>query len=190
MYKDEENNKQIQLRLPARMKDDLRSLADRRGLNVSQLVRNYIEGLLAGASRLPKESKEPEVTVGDKMFTVRVPAGIHDKYKVACAKSGLLASKYPRQIILDLSLFLLHETPSTPAPLSDTLRYLELFLMNECSKRDLRYVKTYERPHPLDQNAPLLQQLDRFNFAVNQGSHQYVIQFEPCNNMHLHNQDS
>lgn len=188
MYKDEENNKTIQLRLPARMKDDLRALADRKGLNVSQLVRNYIESLLVSTPRLPQEPKDTNQTSGDRMFTLRLPRELHDKYKSACAEASILASKYPRQIITDLSSFLLQETPSNPAPLSDTLRYLELFLVNELAKGGLRYVRTYERPQ-LNHKVPLIQQIDDFTFVVNQGKIQYVIQFEPCSKTQ-HNQDS
>lgn len=176
MYEHEENDKTLQLRLPTRMREDLRKLADTHGLNVSQLVRNYLEKLLENQVDKSKNPSLDKESVGNKMFTVRLPETLHNSYKESCARQGILASLYPRQIITDLVCLDQRILPASPVSIDVSLRYLECFLLNELTKGGLRYLETTKSMN-FDSSVPLIQQRDRYTFVVTHEREQFTIKF-------------
>lgn len=161
----------IQLRVSESQKRGLQELARRRGLVMSQVLRNYVDELLdkelAKPIPLPHQDKLSE-TSSESTFTFRCSKELQKLFKDACQRSGLRASGHIRTFMQDFAYLLLDQYPQVPYSAESRLAYLQMFLRNEMQKRGLRYDDTWGEPMrlPDDIEIPIIEMFTPFDYNV------------------------
>lgn len=186
----EEKDEVVRLRLPASMKKKLQLVAKRKGLNMSQFMRNYIEIIINEAENrdiiatrdnyleAPKDDKKPY----GETVTIRVSSEMKTLYRTCCASNSLKAGELLRTFIRDYTEFKLPLYSDPLRPLSGYIRYLLMFLRAaEYNKGNA--LKTYRMVRSktkITYGSPIIEKVDDFTYLVNDvlAQCQYIIRFE------------
>lgn len=186
----EEKDEVVRLRLPASMKKKLQLVAKRKGLNMSQFMRNYIEtiinedesrDILAARDNYLEAPKDDKKPYGETV-TIRVPSELKTLYRTCCASNSVKAGELLRNFIRDYTEFKLPLYSDPLRPLSGYIRYLLMFLraaeynkgnaFKVCHMMKSKTKITYE--------TPIIEKVDDLTYQVNDilAQCQYIIKFE------------
>lgn len=191
----EEKDEVVRLRLPSSMKKKLQLLAKRKGLNVSQVMRNYIgtlinedenRNILAARDNyleLPKEDKNPY----GETVTIRVPSELKALYNKCCTSNSLKAGELLRNFIRDYTEFKLLLYSDPLRPLSGYIKYLLMFLrIAEYNKGNaFESCRMVWSKTKITDDKPIIEQVDDSLYCVNdmQAQCRYIIQFVDLNDI-------
>lgn len=161
----------VQLRVSESQKRGLQELARRKGLVMSQVLRNYIDDLLDKelASPVPSSHQDKlNETSSESTFTFRCSKELQKLFRTACQRSGLRASGHLRTFMQDFAYLLLNQYPQVPHSAESRLAYLQMFLKNEMQKRGLQYEDTWGTPShlPDDTETPIIEMITPFDYNV------------------------
>lgn len=179
---------QIQIRLPESLKDDLQVVARRKGLNVSQFLRNAIEELLARQKeplRIQEEPPKLSESSSYHSFNFRCSMELQQAYKEACAGKSLRASGHLRTFMQDFVYLLTDKYPDVPYSTESKLAYLQLFLKNELQKHEYVYDDTYTETINIPRDEwvflPILERVGKGTYRVYEPSKglMHTIVFRP-----------
>lgn len=192
---DEDKDTVLRFRLPSAMKEDLQYIAQRRNLNLSQFLRNYVEdvinaesepdGVLALRERIDTNAiSKPLGAHSEAFYTVRCSKMLQHFFRQVCIKEGFKPSGYLRTFMLDFTELMLHCYWSTPAPLADNIEYLEIVLKNEEAKKGHMYLgleahSLYMDDDSITRTTPIIEQLDELHYRINDVSSKiyYILKF-------------
>lgn len=186
----EEKDEVVRLRLPASMKKKLQLVAKRKGWNMSQLMRNYIEtiinedesrDILAARDNYLEAPKDDKKPYGETV-TIRLPAEMKTLYRTCCAFNSLKAGELLRNFIRDYTVFKLPLYSDPLRPLSGYIRYLLMFLRAaEYNKGNaFKTYKIVRSKTKITYDTPIIEKVNDLTYQVNDvlAQCQYIIKFE------------
>lgn len=176
-YNFDEKDTVLRLRLPSSMKNDLQILAERKGLNLSQFMRNFIEGvlndeenqdILSSSTNYYYDEKQDENDDMQATISIRCQQTLKEMYNACCMQNSLKGSELLRKHMRDIVEFRyrLHSNPLRP--LLEYIDYILIFLrIAEYNKAHayMGYRRLINQDIPLE--APVIEQLDELHYRIN-----------------------
>lgn len=192
----EEKDEIIRLRLPSSMKKSLQLLAKRKGINMSQFLRNYITSIIEQDENrdilhakdnayldTPSDADNPYGST----VTIRIPTEMKYLYRTCCTSNSAKASELLRNLIRDYTELKTSLYSAELRPLSGYIHYLLMFLRAaEYNKgnalKNYRMVRAHDKLAP---DTPIFEKVDDNTYKVNDVLAQcyYIIEFEDLFNV-------
>lgn len=196
----DEKDEAIRFRLSTSMKRKLQLIAMRRGLNMSQFIRNYIETIIsedenqdilaARDARYLVNPKDEDENPYGSIVSTRVPTELKALYNACCSSNSLKASELIRNFMRDYTEFRLQMYPGHLRSLSGYLSYFLLFLrMAEYHKgrtfKSCRMV--YAKNKIIPEDTPIIEKVTACTYRVNDilADCYYIIEFEDTTNVNV-----
>lgn len=185
-YSNKENDTVIRLRLPSVMKEDLQTLVERRDINLSLFLRNYIESILTEDENQEVLRYEPlgKVFVDDMDATIsiRCHKTLKDLYNASCADTSVKGSGILRRYMRDI-VEVKHKMYADPCrSLEQYLDYILIFLfITEYNNHGhaFKNIRRY-KDNNIPKDAPSIERIDKFTYRINDIHENcyYLITFE------------
>lgn len=185
-YELDEKDTVLRLRLPSSMKNDLQALAEQKGLNLSQFLRNYIESVLNTEDNqdLPPRRMTPPPFKADMEanISIRCHQKLKNDFNDYCMESSRNGSELLRKFIRDTIDVFYKEYYTSYRPIRVYIDYLIMFLQAtewNNHQRHLTSLKLY-KDIDIPEDTPSIERVGGHVYRVNDIQNRcfYLLEFE------------